>query len=111
MDGYVYPTSIIVTYGGPAQRVLSTVFNRPIGALNNGNYVDTFAEYVITLIMLWAVTFFPWWLLRIFRDYCCEVIYAMKNILHAMYDQMGQTITSTPGPNTTNLKIQQDTPV
>jgi hypothetical protein len=78
-EGYVFPTAIKIYYGGPAQR---------LSILNNGNYIDTFAEYVITLIMLWAVTFFPWWLLRIFRDYCCDGIYAMKNILLSMFDQM-----------------------
>lgn len=80
--GYVYPTGILITYGGPGQREL-----HHIGTLNSGNYVDTFAEYIITLIMLWAVIFFPWWLLRIFRDYCCDGINAMKNILLSMYDQ------------------------
>lgn len=85
--GYVYPTAINIIYGGPAQK---------LAIMNNGNYVDTFAEYVITLIMLWAVTFFPWWLLRIFRDYCCDGIYAMKNILMSMYDQ---SRTPPGGPN------------
>jgi len=89
--GYVYPTAINILYGGPAQ-VLSP--------LNNGNYVDTFAEYVITLIMLWAVTFFPWWLLRIFRDYCCDGIMAVKNILLSMYDQMrGGPAPTPPAPS------------
>jgi hypothetical protein len=74
LAGYIYPTAINLTYGGPAQQV---------GALNNGNYVDTFVEYIITLIMLWAVTIFPWWLLRIYRDYCCEGINAMKNMMLA----------------------------
>lgn len=77
--GYIYPTAISILYGGPAQK---------IGELNNGNFADTFVEYVITLIMLWTVIFLPWWLLRIFRDYCCDGIYAMKNILLSMYDQM-----------------------
>jgi len=76
-SGYIYPTAINILYGGPAQQ-LST--------LNNGNYIDTFVEYIITLIMLWAVTFFPWWLLRNFRDYCCDGINAAKNILMSMYD-------------------------
>ncbi len=47
--GYIYPTATNILYGGPAQ-VLSI--------LNSGNYIDTFAEYVITLIMLWATIFF-----------------------------------------------------
>jgi hypothetical protein len=112
IEGYVYPTAIKLLYGGPAQR---QTFSREMGPLNNGNYIDTFAEYVITLIMLWAVTFFPWWLLRIFRDYCCEGIYAMKNILLAMYDQMRTNPPNGPGPTAPGpgkaIKIQQDTPV
>lgn len=93
--GYVYPTAINILYGGPAQQLN----NNP---LINSNYVDTFAEYIITLIMLWAVIFFPWWLLRIFRDYCCDGIMAMKNILLSMYDQMRGA--PTPGPTgPTNL--------
>lgn len=70
--GYIYPTAINILYGGPAQKLSAT---------NNGNYIDTYVEYIITLIMLWAVTIFPWWLLRIFRDYCCEGINAMKNMM------------------------------
>ncbi len=89
-QGYIYPTAINILYGGPAQR---------LAILNNGNYIDTFAEYIITLIMLWAVTFFPWWLLRIFRDYCCEGIIAMKNILMSMYDQQRGMSPTPPGPS------------
>lgn len=70
--GYIYPTAINILYGGPAQK---------LSAINNANYIDTYMEYIITLIMLWAVTIFPWWLLRIFRDYCCEGINAMKNMM------------------------------
>ncbi len=70
--GYIYPTATNITWGGPAQRLTP---------LNNINYIDPYVEYIITLIMLWAVTFFPWWLLRIFRDYCCEGINAMKNMM------------------------------
>lgn len=110
--GYIYPTGINIGYGGPAQ-----VWNdstKPVYT-NNGNYVDTFAEYIITLIMLWAVTFFPWWLLRIFRDYCCDGIYAMKNILLSMYDQMrGGPSPSGPGPvptpSTTNTGSAMNIP-
>lgn len=95
-QGYIFPTAINILYGGPAQR---------LGIVNNGNYVDTFTEYVITLIMLWAVAFFPWWLLRIFRDYCCEGIAAMKNILLQMYDQMrgGPSLGPTPAPAPTTI--------
>jgi len=96
LQGHVFPTAINIYYGGPAQGNPS--LSPPLSILNNGNYVDTFAEYVITLIMLWAVTFFPWWLLRIFRDYCCDGIYAMKNILLSMYDQMRNPPSPQPSP-------------
>lgn len=91
--GYTYPTAMNILYGGPAQ-----INDRQLSAINSGSYVDTFVEYVITLIMLWAVTFFPWWLLRIFRDYCCDGIYAMKNLLMAMYDTMRTPPGKDPGP-------------
>ncbi len=95
--GYIYPTAINILYGGPAQTATQ---NAPLSICNNGNYVDTYVEYIITLIMLMAVTFFPWWLLRIFRDYCCDGIYAVKNILMSMYDQSrgGPGTPPSPGP-------------
>lgn len=113
LEGYIYPTGMNIVYGGPAQ-----VGSQIIGALNNGNYVDTFAEYVISLIMLWAVIFFPWWLLRIFRDYCCDGIMAMKNVLMSMYDRMAppppKNPPSAPAPtasrsfNSTSMKVTRD---
>ncbi len=114
VSGYIYPTGINIVYGGPAQ-----VGSQIIGALNNGNYVDTFAEYVISLIMLWAVIFFPWWLLRIFRDYCCDGIMAMKNLLMSMYDRMAPPPPKNPPPapsashsfNNTSMKMSRDVEV
>ena len=73
----IYPTTTNILYGGPAQK---------LELYNTSSYVDTFAEYIIALIMLWTVIILPWWLLRIFRDYCCEGIMATKNVLIAMYD-------------------------
>ena len=110
MSGYIYPTGINIVYGGPAQ-----VGSQIISALNNGNYVDTFAEYVISLIMLWAAILFPWWLLRIFRDYCCDGIMAMKNVLMSMYDRITPPSPNNPQPppsshsfNSTSMKINRD---
>ena len=48
--------------------------------------------------MLWTVTILPWWLLRIFRDYCCDGIAAMKNILMSMYDQARGNPPQSPNP-------------
>lgn len=114
VSGYIYPTGINIVYGGPAQ-----VGSQIISALNNGNYVDTFTEYVISLIMLWAVIFFPWWLLRIFRDYCCDGIMAMKNVLMSMYDRMAPPPSKNPPPapsashsfNNTSMKVSRDVEV
>jgi hypothetical protein len=103
--GYIFPTGTTILYGGPAQ-VLSVV--------NSANYIDTYAEYIISLIMLWAAIFFPWWLLRIFRDYCCDGIYAAKNILMSIYDQLrgGPTPQPPPSPSpvftSTALKIPKE---
>ncbi len=70
--GYIYPTATNILWGGPAQTLSS---------INNVNYIDPYVEYIITLIMLLAVTVFPWWLLRNMRDYCCDGINAIKNLL------------------------------
>jgi len=104
IEGYVFPTGTTILYGGPAQT---------LSVVNSVNYIDTYAEYIISLIMLWSVIFFPWWLLRIFRDYCCEGIYAAKNILMSIYDQLrgglSPSPTPTPSPSSiftgTNLKV------
>lgn len=95
-SGFIYQTGINILYGGPAQTLTFS---------NTSNYIDTFAEYVISLIMLWAVILFPWWLLRIFRDYCCEGIMAMKNILMSIYDQLriGYPFSPSPSPSSTGF--------
>lgn len=110
LTGYVYPTATNILYGGPSQKL------SPTNPLNNGSYVDTFAEYVITLIMLWAALLLPWLLLRIFRNYCCDGIYAMKNILLSIYDQKRNGPSPSPSvPNPslssigTTLKMNQET--
>jgi hypothetical protein len=88
-NGIVYRTSINILYGGPAQT---------LSAGNSANYIDTYAEYVIALVMLWASMILPWMLLRIFRDYCCELIAAGNNKLAALLDRVRQFPTPTPAP-------------
>ena len=65
--------------------------------------------------MLWAAIFFPWWLLRIFRDYCCDGILAMKNILLSMYDQSrggpgAMPPEPTPTPSVTGFGVAMKIP-
>ncbi len=91
--GYIYPTATNILWGGPAQELTS---------LNNINYIDPYVEYIITLIMLWAVTVFPWWLLRNMRDYCCDGINAIKNILMSNLGP-GRNPGPTPSLSPTNI--------
>lgn len=97
-EGQVYKTAINILYGGPAQTLTPG---------NSANYIDTFAEYVIALVMLWAAIFLPWLLLRIFRDYCCAAIAASANTLNAIFDRLRQypppekPLPPTTGPTTT----------
>lgn len=79
--GQVYRTAINILYGGPAQT---------LSAGNSANYIDTYAEYVIALVMLWTAIILPWLLLRIFRDYCCEAIAASNATLTAIFDRIRQ---------------------
>ncbi|MCX7955673.1 MAG: hypothetical protein N2593_01005 [Patescibacteria group bacterium] len=88
--GYVYPTATNILWGGPSQK---------LSILNNINYVDPYAEYIITLIMLLATIFFPWWLLRTFRDYCCDGINAIKNILMSNFNNLYNPPTPSISPS------------
>ncbi|MGH7245840.1 MAG: hypothetical protein ACREGI_02825, partial [Candidatus Levyibacteriota bacterium] len=58
--GHPYPTAINILLGGPGQAVSQD---------NSLNYDDTFIQYVVALVMLWAVILLPFLLLRIFLDY------------------------------------------
>jgi len=88
-ENTVFPTSINILYGGPAQELK---FN------NSSNYVDTYAEYIIALVMLWVVTFLPWLLLRIFRDYCCEILAQNQATLVQILDRIRGLGNPPPPP-------------
>jgi len=68
----VFPTAINILLGGPGQRLAID---------NNINYTDTFAEYIVALIMLWVVIFLPFLLLRIFLDYLSTVSFSNNSAL------------------------------
>jgi len=57
---YVYPTAINILLGGPQQALTLQ---------NSVNNKDTFALYVVALLMLWVVIILPFLLLQIFLDY------------------------------------------
>ena len=56
----IFPTAVNILLGGPRQFVTPT---------NSVNLTETFALYVVSLLMLWAVILVPWILLQIFLDY------------------------------------------
>ncbi len=56
----IYPTAINILLGGPGQE---------LGISNSVNLRDTFALYVVALLMLWVVILLPFLLLQIFLDY------------------------------------------
>lgn len=56
----IYPSAINILIGGPGQIVSLT---------NNVNTPQTFAQYVVALLMLWAVIILPFVLLQIFLNY------------------------------------------
>ncbi len=61
----VYPTAISILLGGPGQEIF---YKGPLNS-NSVNQPDTFALYVVALLMLWVVILLPFLLLKIFLDY------------------------------------------
>lgn len=60
----VFPTAVNILLGGPKQSVSPT---------NSINLTETYALYVVSLIMLWAVIIVPWILLQIFLEYASNL--------------------------------------
>ena len=67
----VYPTAISILLAGPGQQPSID---------NSVNLSDTFALYVVALIMLWVVIILPFLLLKIFLDYLNTVSFGQMPI-------------------------------
>lgn len=80
-----YTTAINILLGGPGMTVAE---------FNSVNYIDTFALYVIALIMLWVVIVFPWVLLQIFLDYAMNYNYGGS----AIFKQIQSFVGRSPQP-------------
>ncbi|MCL5970447.1 MAG: hypothetical protein M1450_03035 [Patescibacteria group bacterium] len=63
----VYPTAVNILLGGPGQQLSIT---------NSVNIPQTFALYVVALLMLWVVILLPFILLQIFLDYLHSVSFS-----------------------------------
>lgn len=108
-SSFVYPTAISISYNGPSIKSLTD-----IGPMISSNYIDTFAEYLISLIMLWVVIVLPWFLLRTFQDYCCDGINAIKNILLSNLESFkgGATPQKPPmSPSKLQAKMEMSMPM
>lgn len=104
---FVYPTATNVLLGGPGQVVT---------AENNLNTPDTFALYVVALIMLWVVILLPFILLQIFLDYLNNFSFtdspAMQKLINTSYLLLNKTPPSptTPVPPPANTGMAKQLP-
>ncbi len=86
-----YPTAINIILGGPGQL---------IGINNSVNLPDTFALYVVALLMLWVVILLPFLLLQIFLDYVGNMSIAENPVYKRISSQPWFTKSfGTPPPS------------
>ncbi len=85
----IYPTAINILLGGPKAN---------ISLQNSINLPETFALYVICLIMLWVVIILPFILLRIFLDYAFSVSLAENNSIKQVMSMANSFINKPPSP-------------
>lgn len=71
-DKIIYPSAISILLGGPGQKV---------SLLNSLNLPETFALYIISLIMLWVVIVLPFLLLHIFLQYVSSETFANNSFV------------------------------
>ncbi len=76
----IYPTAINILLGGPKQLV---AFN------NSVNLTQTFALYVVALIMLWVVILLPFILLQIFLDYLMAFSMSESTLVKQLVNRVG----------------------
>lgn len=74
----IYPTATNILLGGPGQ-VLSLA--------NSININDTFAQYIVALLMLWVVILLPFILLHIFLDYFLSFSFSEATTLRQIFSQ------------------------
>lgn len=88
----VYPTAVNILIGGPGQQ---------IGIYNSVNLQDTFALYVVALLMLWVVILLPFILLKIFLDYLTNISLKDNVALQKIWDRgMAPFNPKPPAPST-----------
>lgn len=97
----VYPTAVNILIGGPGQT---------ISFYNSANLQDTFALYVVALIMLWVVIILPFILLKIFLDaasgFSIQNTSAFKQIWNKVSPNPLPPSPSTPPPGGAGLAMK-----
>jgi len=84
-----YPTAVNILLGGPRQQVTPT---------NSVNLPETFALYVVSLIMLWIVILLPWILLQIFLDYAQNFAPGDTAVMKTLVNMASSPKGSGPSP-------------
>ncbi|MDQ5900563.1 MAG: hypothetical protein QG600_141 [Patescibacteria group bacterium] len=87
----IYPTAVNILLGGPGQKV---------GINNSVNLPDTFALYLVSLIMLWIVIILPFILLQIFLDYMMSFNYRESPAYKQMLGLINSRIIPPANPKT-----------
>jgi hypothetical protein len=88
----IYPTAINILLGGPQQTLSLT---------NSVNNKDTFALYVVALLMLWVIIILPFLLLQIFLDYLKSFSFN-DNIMIKQLLERGSSFISKSSPTAPN---------
>lgn len=97
----VYPTAINILLGGPGQQ---------IDINNSVNLRDTFALYVVALLMLWVVILLPFLLLQIFLDYLSNMSFAESPVVKRLTSQSWFNRTYGSPPPTPGQPSPQPSP-
>ncbi len=87
-DKIIYPTAANILLGGPKEAVTPN---------NSVNLTETFALYVVALIMLWTVILLPWILLQIFLEYAANVNTDNTAVMRTMVNMIAKQPSSAPG--------------
>jgi hypothetical protein len=87
----VYPTAVSILLGGPQQAV---------NAANNINLRETYALYIVSLIMLWIVIILPFVLLQTFLDLLNKFSFSDSNLFKYMMNYFPYRHSGGPPPLT-----------
>lgn len=86
----VYPTVVGILLGGPRQNV---------SLLNSLNVPDTFALYLVALLMLWVVIILPFILLQIFLEYMYNVNFKESPYMQQLMGRVSNRFAPVTNPS------------